>query len=58
MLGLNAQDKLLTVKLLTSQKQQQESLMTGNYIRRQNELEGKKEQQSIVAVLASGKAED
>ena len=44
MLGLNAQDKLLTVKLLTSQKQQQESLLNGNYVRRQNELEEKKEQ--------------
>lgn len=44
MLGLNAQDKILTVKLLTNQKQQQESMLTGNYIRRQNELVDKKEQ--------------
>ena len=34
MLGLNAQDKLLTVKLLKSQKQQQESLLSGNYLKK------------------------
>jgi hypothetical protein len=32
--------------------------MKGNYMRKQDELEDKKQQQSIVAVLATGKADE
>jgi hypothetical protein len=39
MLGLNAQEKQLTVKLLSAQKQQQESLLEVNYLKKRSELE-------------------
>jgi hypothetical protein len=39
MLGLTAQEKMLNLKLLTTQKQQQEGLLSGNYLKKRTELE-------------------